>query len=123
VNAVTESEGDPAAVLIRALEPIDGIQLMQKRRAPGGNSIEPQDLCRGPGNVTKALGISLTDNRSDLTGSPLYIEDRGVGVGEIAWGPRIGINVGVEKPWRCWVIGNRAVSGSKSRNGHEPRRR
>src|SRR5678816_1546605 len=53
VNAVTESEGAPAAVLIRALEPLDGIPLMMKRRAHG----QRIDLCRGPGNLTKALGI------------------------------------------------------------------
>src|SRR5262245_52537639 len=67
VNAVTEADGHPAAVLIRALEPLEGIRLMRRRRAPDGRHIEDADLCRGPGNLTKALGISLTDNLLDLT--------------------------------------------------------
>src|SRR6188472_310751 len=58
VNAVTEAEGSPAAVLIRALEPIEGIALMQRRRR-GRTAIDVPALCRGPGNLTKALGISL----------------------------------------------------------------
>src|SRR5688500_9798113 len=70
VNAVTEAEGHPAAVLIRALEPVDGIRLMEKRRAPDGRRIDPADLCRGPGNLTRALGITLTDNLLDLTLRP-----------------------------------------------------
>ena len=121
VNAVTEAEGHPAAVLIRALEPVDGVRLMMKRRAPDGRHIDDEDLCRGPGNLTRALGITLTDNLLDLTLRPgsgqassrLYIEDRGMRVGEIASGPRIGITVGVDKPWRFWVAGNRSVSGRK----------
>lgn len=115
VNAVTEAEGHPAAVLIRALEPIDGIALMTKRRAPGGGSVPVQDLCRGPGNLTRALGITLAENRLDLTSSQLCIEDRGRIPESVAWGPRIGIRVGVERPWRCWVPGNPSVSGPRSR--------
>jgi len=113
VNAVTEAEGHPAAVLLRALEPVDGVRLMMKRRAPEGRHIDAADLCRGPGNLTRALGITLADNLLDLTLNRLYIEDRGLRVGEIASGPRIGITVGVDKPWRFWVAGNRSVSGRK----------
>jgi len=113
VNAVTEAEGQPAAVLLRALEPVDGVRLMMKRRAPEGRQIDAADLCRGPGNLTRALGITLADNLLDLTLNRLYIEDRGLRVGEIASGPRIGITVGVDKPWRFWVAGNRSVSGRK----------
>ena len=117
VNAVTEGHGHPAAVLIRALEPVDGIRLMEKRRAPQGGHIAPADLCRGPGNLTRALGITLADNLLDLTGQRLSIEDRGLVVREVSWGPRIGIRVGVEKPWRCWVTGHACVSGPKRRRG------
>ena len=123
VNAVTEPAAHPAAVLIRALEPLDGIRLMEKRRAPAGNHIDAADLCRGPGNLTRALAITLADNLQDLTGTRLYVEDRGLTVGEISWGPRVGIRVGVEKPWRCWVAGNRSVSGRRPSKGEEPRRR
>ncbi len=115
VNAVTEPEGHPAAVLIRALEPVEGIELMQTRRAPDGRRIERADLCRGPGNLTRALGITLDHNRFDLTSSSLYIEDRGFRRGRVSSGPRIGIRVAVERPWRCWVAGNSSVSGPRNR--------
>jgi DNA-3-methyladenine glycosylase len=115
VNAVTEAEGHPAAVLIRALEPVDGIRLMHKRRAPDGRHIDVADLCRGPGNLTRALGITLSDNLSDLTSGRLSIEDRGLGIASVSWGGRIGIRVGVEKPWRCWATGHPAVSGTRRR--------
>ena len=122
VNAVTEAEGHPAAVLIRALAPVDGIRLMEKRRAPDGRSIETAALCRGPGNLTRALGITLTDNFSDLVSGRLVIEDRGETPDRISWGPRIGITVGVEKPWRCWITNHTAVSrsdrSSRSKGSH-----
>ena len=122
VNAVTEAEGHPAAVLIRALHPVDGLALMRKRRAPDGRHIDDHDLCRGPGNLTRALGITLTDNLLDLTLRPgsghassrLYIEDRREPRAAVSWGPRIGIRVGVEKPWRCWLAGHPSVSGRRS---------
>ena len=114
VNAVTEAEGHPAAVLIRALDAVDGLRLMAKRRAPDGRHIDTADLCRGPGNLTRALGITLSENTVDLVSSRLWIEDRGVRRGTIAWGPRIGIRVGVDKPWRCWLAGNACVSGRRS---------
>jgi DNA-3-methyladenine glycosylase len=114
VNAVTEAEGHPAAVLIRALDPVEGLTLMRKRRAPDGRHIDQHDLCRGPGNLTRALGITLTDNLLDLTSSRLTIEDRRLKRGEVAWGPRIGITVGVDKPWRCWIAGHASVSGRRA---------
>jgi len=115
VNAVTEAEGHPAAVLIRALHPVEGLALMKKRRAPDGHHIDDTDLCKGPGNLTRALGITLTDNLLDLTGSNLVVEDRGLARGKIAWGSRIGIRVGVERPWRCWIEGHPSVSGPRSK--------
>jgi DNA-3-methyladenine glycosylase len=113
VNAVTEAKGAPAAVLIRALAPVDGIPLMLKRRA-NGKAIQEADLCRGPGNLTKALGITLKENRLDLTNSRLWIEDRGLEPGRLSWGPRIGIKVGTERPWRCWATGHLSVSGRRT---------
>jgi len=114
VNAVTESEGSPAAVLIRALEPLDGIDLMQKRRAARGAAVAVSGLCRGPGNLTKALGISLVQNRLPLTVPPLSIEDWGVSPGAVTWGPRIGLRVGTDRAWRCWVAGHACVSGRRT---------
>ena len=117
VNAVTESEGWPAAVLIRALEPVDGVPLMRRRRSAGGSKRPSEfavdDLCRGPGNLTKALGIDLRQNLRDLTDSPLRIEDRGAPPRPIAWSRRIGINVGVEQEWRVTAIDSAAVSGPR----------
>ena len=110
VNAVTEAEGHPAAVLIRALEPIDGIGLMRKRRAVSGD-VADAELCRGPGNLTRAMGITLADNLRDLVSGRLVIEDRGCAVDDASWGPRIGIRVGTEHRWRCWVTGHPSVSG------------
>lgn len=116
-NVVTESEGAPAAVLLRALEPLDGIALMRRRRSKAGadpNAIPEHDLCRGPGNLSRALGITLEDNWLDLEGERLFIEDPGHGPREIAWSPRIGISVGTEHDWRCHLVGSSAVSGTRS---------
>jgi DNA-3-methyladenine glycosylase len=112
VNAVAESEGHPAAVLIRALEPVEGIALMQKRRA---REVEVADLCRGPGNLTRAMGITLAENRLDLTSSHLAIEEHNNSPGRVAWGPRIGITVATDRPWRCWLVDNPSVSGPRRR--------
>jgi DNA-3-methyladenine glycosylase len=113
VNAVTEPEGSPAAVLIRALEPLEGQATMRRRRcAPA--SVPASSLCRGPGNLSRALGISLKHNRSDLAHSALRIEDRGLIRRQVVWGPRVGINVGVEHAWRCYAAGSEAVSAFKA---------
>jgi DNA-3-methyladenine glycosylase len=113
VNAVTEAEGSPAAVLIRALAPVEGIELMKRRRARGGGRTDEAGLCRGPGNLTQALGITLKQNCSDLTSGRLRIEDRGLSAGAIDWSRRIGIRVGVDRPWRCSLAGHPSVSGRK----------
>jgi DNA-3-methyladenine glycosylase len=113
VNAVTEAKGSPAAVLIRALEPVDGVDAMRRRR---GRGVSHHELCRGPGNLTKALGITRAQNREDLCGSRLYIEDRNLpAVQEISWGPRIGIRVGTERLWRGYVAAHPSVTGPRSR--------
>ena len=114
VNAVTEAEGWPAAVLIRALEPKVGIPLMRRRRQRSAD-VAVNDLCRGPGNLTKALGIDLRQNLFDLTGSPLRIEDQKDPKRPIAWSRRIGINVGVEHEWRVSAADSAAVSGPRVR--------
>jgi DNA-3-methyladenine glycosylase len=118
VNAVTEPKGSPAAVLIRALQPVQGVALMRRRRARSANrpaaDFQDHELCRGPGNLTRALGISLAHNTLDLTGSRLFIEDRGLQAGRLAWSRRIGIRVAVEREWRCYVAGHAAVSGTRT---------
>jgi DNA-3-methyladenine glycosylase len=121
VNVVTESHGCPAAVLIRSLDPLEGTDVMRRRRARAAKGrrrlagvIAAHDLCRGPGNLTMAMGITLAENRLDLLGDRLYLDDRGLSVGEIAWGPRIGIRVGTDSPWRAWIKGHPAVSGQRA---------
>src|ERR1041385_3981510 len=96
VNVVTEAGGSPAAILIRALDPLEGVAVMARRRARAAKGRRPRTdrdpmprhaLCRGPGNLTMAMGITLADNRRDLSGGRLWIEDRGLRVGPIVWGP------------------------------------
>lgn len=125
VNAVTEAEGKPAAVLIRALAPVRGVELMRARRAEAGRSVTGRalransaavpdaDLCRGPGNLTKALGITLAQNGTALSSNTLWIERGSAPAASVAWGPRVGIRVGVERPWRCWIDGHPSVSGGR----------
>jgi DNA-3-methyladenine glycosylase len=117
VNAVTEEQGSPAAVLIRALEPVEGLDVMRRRRARskwrrGKPAPADHELCRGPGNLTIALGITLAQNTLPLGRPPLVIEDNGDRVERIVWGPRVGIRVGVEKPWRCHIAGHQSVSAT-----------
>ena len=85
---------------------------MRRRRGKPAD-VDVNDLCRGPGNLTKALGIDLRQNLRDLTDSPLRVEDRGAGPRPIAWSRRIGINVGVEQEWRVTATDSPAVSGRK----------
>ncbi|AMY11282.1 3-methyladenine DNA glycosylase [Luteitalea pratensis] len=119
VNAVTEPEGSPAAVLIRALEPAAGLDLMRARRSTRRADVEREwtgndaELCRGPGNLTRALAITGAQNRAPLDGGPLRIEQPPGPAGRlpVAWSPRIGIRVGQDKPWRAYVPGHPSVSG------------
>jgi DNA-3-methyladenine glycosylase len=117
LNAVCEPEGVGAAVLIRALEPLEGIEAMRARRAPDGQKMRDEDLCSGPGKLTQALGIELTENGGDLRDGPVRIFPR-----EPEWrdpkvvaGTRIGITKAVELPWRFSVTGNRHVSSPRPR--------
>ena len=96
VNAVTEAEGHPAAVLIRALVPHEGVDLMRRRR---GN-VRLNRLCAGPGNLSKALGIDLRHNATDLACGPVRLEDHGFSVTDVEYSSRIGIRVGTDRLWR-----------------------
>ena len=117
MNAVTEPVGMPAAVLIRALAPRDGVDLMRRRRASTRRRSAPvasSELGRGPGNLTRALGITGRQNRLDLCGDRLFIEDRRVVIAAPLWSRRIGISVGTEVRWRGYVPGCEAVSGGRA---------
>ncbi|WP_078543308.1 DNA-3-methyladenine glycosylase [Litchfieldia alkalitelluris] len=109
VNVVSGKEGSPEAVLIRAVEPYTGIDLMYERR---GMNKRERELTSGPGKLTKALGIVKEDYGRPIFERPLYIAE-GRNVEEIEAGKRIGIdNSGEAKdyPWRFWEKGNRFVS-------------
>ena len=122
VNVVTEPQGSPAAVLIRALDPLDGIDLMRRRRARAmkgrkrrsAAAIPTHDLCRGPGNLTMAMGITLAENRLGSARRAAVHRGRRIPTGDIAWGTRIGIKVGTGAPWRTWIAGHPAVCGASA---------
>jgi DNA-3-methyladenine glycosylase len=112
LNLVAEPEGTPGCVLIRALEPVAAVELMRERR-PAAGRIE--DLARGPGRLTMAMGITLADYGADVTrGSLLVREPASPCAFEIQATPRIGIRVCVERPLRFILRGNRFVSGARA---------
>lgn len=108
LNAVCEPEGVGAAVLIRALEPLEGIELMRERR--GLERLD--DLCSGPGKLTQALGIGLEHNGCDLARGPVVIgrAPRAWRNVEVAVSKRIGITKATELPWRFCAVGSRSLS-------------
>ncbi len=120
VNVVTESVGAPAAVLIRALEPVAGIEVMRRRRARGAKGRAPRTastlashlLCSGPGNLTMAMGITLAQNQLDLCGETLFVRENNdrAPADRLTWGPRIGISVGTDRLWRVYLEGHPSVS-------------
>ena len=107
-NIVCEPAGVGAAVLVRALHPLDGIEGMRVRR--GLDRVE--DLCSGPGKLTQALGIDLSLNDTSLVDGPIRVGDPPPGweAPEIVTGVRIGITKAADLPWRFCVAGNRHVS-------------
>jgi DNA-3-methyladenine glycosylase len=116
LNVVTELEGFPAAVLLRAIEPIEGVETMRALRQAKGGPRTDRELTNGPARLTQALAIDKTHNGADLTsGEELWLEvgapfpDEGV-----ERGPRIGIKYAAEKDrlalWRFWVRNNPFIS-------------
>jgi DNA-3-methyladenine glycosylase len=108
LNFVTEPEGTASAVLIRALEPTDGIELMQLRRRRD----DLEGLCSGPGKLTEALGVDLSLNGADLLQPPFELSERAASWSgaEIVTSERIGITKAADLPWRYSVAGSRFVS-------------
>ena len=108
LNAVAEEEGVGAAVLIRALEPVDGIELMRERRRVARD----EELCNGPGKLTQALGIGLSLNGTSLEDGPIEILRREPGAREprVVIGERIGISKAADLPWRFCDADSRHVS-------------
>jgi DNA-3-methyladenine glycosylase len=106
LNFVTEREGFPAAVLIRALEPADGIEIMKKRRKTG----DLKNLTSGPAKLCQAIGIDRTLNGADLCLDIIYVEDRGDKPTKIVSTSRIGIKEGKDKKWRFYIENDEFVS-------------
>ena len=114
LNAVCEPEGSAAAVLIRALEPTEGLALMRRRRERD----DARDLCSGPGKLTEALGVGLADNGKRLDRAPFELR-----AGErraVVTGPRIGITKATELPWRFCAADSRFLSQPSAVAGRAP---
>jgi DNA-3-methyladenine glycosylase len=109
-NVVTNAAETPHAILIRAVEPVEGMELIRKRRR--GQS--DHNLTNGPGKLCIALGIDRSLDAADLVGERVWIEEqKSIPRSQIASGPRIGIDYAEEwkdKPWRFWVRNNSYVS-------------
>jgi DNA-3-methyladenine glycosylase len=112
-NVVTNVGGAPHAVLVRALEPVEGVELMRRRRGRPA----PRELTSGPGKLCIALGIDRRLDGADLLGDRIWIEaGRRVRAADIAAGPRVGIDYAedwVARPWRFWVRDNPFVSRAR----------
>ena len=109
-NVVTSVRNIPHAVLIRALQPVEGIDVIRKRR----HGQPDHNLTNGPGKLCIALGIDRKLDRADLLGNKVWIEEgETIARSRIASGPRIGIDYAeewIEKPWRFWIKDNPYVS-------------
>jgi DNA-3-methyladenine glycosylase len=112
LNLVAEREGEPGCVLIRAIEPAGGIEIMRRRR-PSARKAE--DLASGPGKLTLAMGITRAQNGADVTRGALAVRAPASPQRlEIAVSPRIGISKCADWPLRFYIRGNRFVSGPRS---------
>jgi DNA-3-methyladenine glycosylase len=115
LNLVTGLVDHPHVVLIRGLEPVEGIDVMRERRGP----MKDANLTSGPGKLCIALGITRELNGESLMGERIWVEEhRRFGKNDIASGPRVGIDYAeefVDMPWRFWVEGNPFVTKVKRR--------
>jgi len=106
LNLVTEKEGYPAAVLIRALEPVEGVEIMKRRRGREKRT----DLTSGPAKLCQALNVDRRLNGADLCAGTICVEDRGEVARRIATSTRIGVEEEKPKKWRFYVKNNEFVS-------------
>jgi DNA-3-methyladenine glycosylase len=116
LNAVCEAPGSGAGVLIRALQPIAGLEAMRVRRGP--RAMREVELCSGPGKLTQALGIELSENGCSLSRGPVVIRAASAAwrAAPVVIGPRVGITRAAELPWRFCVAGNPNVSRPRPRS-------
>ncbi len=106
LNVVTGKKGKPRAVLIRAVEPLEGIGLMKRRRGKD----DTENLTNGPGKLTQAFGITLKENKADLVGGNLRIEEGERGHLHVVATGRVGLSAGGDRKLRFHVKGSRFVS-------------
>jgi len=109
LNLVTEAKDYPAAVLIRAVEPVDGVELMKHRRKTSAL----RNLASGPGKLCQAFAVDRSLNGADLSGRVLYVEDRGEALPKFRATPRIGVDYAGKwksKPYRFLIRGSEFVS-------------
>ncbi len=106
-NVTTDQEDIPAAVLLRALEPLTGAEEMQSYR---GEGIAFHKLAAGPGNLCRAMGITMADNDTSAIGGTLYFADDGFQPGEVITSGRVGISKGQEMPLRFYLAGHPCIS-------------
>lgn len=109
LNFVTEPEGEAGAVLIRALEPLYGLDHIKKRR----KKALPKDWTNGPGRLARALGIKMKDNRESLQGPRLFVLDDGYRPASVHSSPRVGISQAQEIHWRFYISHHPHVSRVK----------
>ena len=122
LNVVTEAEGRPAAVLVRAVEPLEGLEWMARARRNGaarGEDPRPHQLASGPGKLCQAYALDLTHNRTDLLGRELWIEEGApVPRRRIATSARIGCETAAKPwdliPWRFYVADSRFVTPGRA---------
>jgi len=105
-NVVVGTEGDPAAVLLRAGEVVDGVELAERSR----NRASRRDLARGPARLCQALGVDLRHNGTDLRTGPLTLTVPATALLDVRTGPRVGLRKAADRPWRFWVAGEPSVS-------------
>jgi DNA-3-methyladenine glycosylase len=109
LNVVTEPRGETGAVLVRALEPVTGMDLMRARRGIDGERL----LCSGPGKLCEALGIGLDMHGTDIVTSDRLWISPGEPPRDVSTSGRIGISRGQAHPWRFWTTGNPHVSAHR----------
>lgn len=113
-NIVSGPKDSGQAVLVRAVEPISGFEIMFERRKLDFNEKNKFNLCSGPGKFCQAFGIDLRHNYADLTGEEIFLtEGKKISEKEIGISGRIGITKSVELPWRFFLKNNKFVSKHK----------